>query len=43
MAAAVIGALSVALGAFAAHKQRQVFPPDAVATFEKGVRYQFYH
>ena len=43
MAAAVIGALSVALGAFAAHTLRQVLPPDAVATFETGVRYQFYH
>ena len=43
MVAAVIGALSVALGAFAAHKLRQVLPPDAVATFETGVRYQFYH
>jgi uncharacterized membrane protein YgdD (TMEM256/DUF423 family) len=43
IAAALIGALSVALGAFAAHKLRQVLPPDAVATFETGVRYQFYH
>jgi uncharacterized membrane protein YgdD (TMEM256/DUF423 family) len=41
--AALLGALSVALGAFAAHGLRQVVPPDTVATFETGVRYQFYH
>lgn len=41
--AAVLGALSVALGAFAAHKLRDIVAPDAVAVFETGVRYQFYH
>ena len=41
--AALLGALSVALGAFAAHKLREMVPPDAVAVFETGVRYQFYH
>ncbi len=41
--AALIGALSVALGAFAAHGLKQVLPADAVAIFETGVRYQFYH
>ncbi|HEV2353279.1 MAG TPA: DUF423 domain-containing protein [Puia sp.] len=41
--AAVLGALSVALGAFAAHKLREIAAPDAVAVFETGVRYQFYH
>ena len=43
IAAALIGALSVALGAFAAHGLRNVLPAEAVATFETGVRYQFYH
>ncbi len=43
IAAALIGALSVALGAFAAHGLKQVMPAEAVATFETGVRYQFYH
>lgn len=43
IAAALIGALSVALGAFAAHGLKQVIPAEAVATFETGVRYQFYH
>lgn len=41
--AAILGALSVALGAFAAHKLKDIAPPDAVAIFETGVRYQFYH
>jgi uncharacterized membrane protein YgdD (TMEM256/DUF423 family) len=41
--AALLGALSVALGAFAAHKLRAMTSPDVVAIFETGVRYQFYH
>ena len=41
--ASLLGALSVALGAFAAHKLREIFPTDAVSIFETGVRYQFYH
>lgn len=41
--AAFLGALSVALGAFAAHKLKDIVSPDAVAVFETGVRYQFYH
>ena len=41
--AALLGALSVALGAFAAHKLRDLTSPDTVAIFETGVRYQFYH
>ena len=41
--AALLGALSVALGAFAAHKLRDMLPADGVAVFETGVRYQFYH
>lgn len=41
--AAILGALSVALGAFAAHKLRAMTSPDTVAIFETGVRYQFYH
>jgi uncharacterized membrane protein YgdD (TMEM256/DUF423 family) len=43
ISAAFLGALSVALGAFAAHGLRQVASPDTVAIFETGVRYQFYH
>jgi uncharacterized membrane protein YgdD (TMEM256/DUF423 family) len=41
--AAMLGALSVVLGAFAAHKLKDMVSPEAVAVFETGVRYQFYH
>jgi uncharacterized membrane protein YgdD (TMEM256/DUF423 family) len=41
--AAILGALSVALGAFAAHTLKQHISEDAVNIFETGVRYQFYH
>ena len=43
VAAAVLGALSVALGAFAAHGLKKIVSPDVLVTFETGVRYQFYH
>ncbi|HYE54800.1 MAG TPA: DUF423 domain-containing protein [Chitinophagaceae bacterium] len=39
----VLGALSVVLGAFGAHTLKKVLPADSLATFETGVRYQFYH
>src|SRR6478736_3041719 len=42
-AASLIGALSVALGAFAAHGLRQAVSAETLAMFETGVRYQFYH
>ncbi len=41
--AAIIGALSVALGAFAAHTLKESLSDYAVNIFETGVRYQFYH
>lgn len=41
--AALLGALTVALGAFGAHALRGRVPDAAVGTFETGVRYQFYH
>ncbi len=41
--AALLGALSVGLGAFAAHKLHTMTSPDVVLIFETGVRYQFYH
>lgn len=41
--AAILGALSVALGAFGAHALKQFVDAAAVATFDTGVRYQFYH
>lgn len=41
--AAIIGLLSVALGAFAAHALKESISDYAVNIFETGVRYQFYH
>ncbi len=41
--AAIIGALSVALGAFGAHALKQRASEYAVGIFETAVRYQFYH
>ena len=41
--AAVLGALSVLLGAFAAHALKEKISDYAVNIFETGVRYQFYH
>ena len=41
--ASILGALSVALGAFGAHSLKQYVESETVATFETGVRYQFYH
>ncbi|ANI90734.1 hypothetical protein A9P82_10730 [Arachidicoccus ginsenosidimutans] len=41
--AAILGALSVALGAFAAHGLKEKVSADALQIFETGVRYQFYH
>lgn len=42
-AAAVLGALAVALGAFGAHALKARLPEDLLAIFEVGVRYHFYH
>lgn len=41
--AALLGALSVALGAFAAHGLKKIFAADNLQIFETAVRYQFYH
>jgi uncharacterized membrane protein YgdD (TMEM256/DUF423 family) len=41
--AALLGALSVTLGAFAAHGLKKILAPDDLQTFETAVRYQFYH
>jgi uncharacterized membrane protein YgdD (TMEM256/DUF423 family) len=43
IAGAVLGALGVVLGAFAAHGLTKVLPPEKVDVFQKGVTYQFYH
>ncbi|MCW3464275.1 DUF423 domain-containing protein [Chitinophaga nivalis] len=41
--AAVLGALAVILGAFGAHKLKELVPVETVSTFQTGVTYQFYH
>ena len=41
--AALLGALSVALGAFAAHTLKGSVSDYALEIFETSVRYQFYH
>ena len=41
--AAVLGAVSVALGAFGAHGLRDKISADALNIYETAVKYQFYH
>ena len=41
--AAILGALTVILGAFGAHTLKQYITEQSILTFETGVRYQFYH
>lgn len=41
--AALLGALSVALGAFGAHALESRISADLIQTFETAVRYQFFH
>jgi len=41
--AALLGALSVALGAFAAHTLKGSVSTEALEIFETSVKYQFYH
>ncbi|NRB59455.1 MAG: DUF423 domain-containing protein [Winogradskyella sp.] len=40
---AIFGGLSIILGAFGAHKLKQVFTPELLQSFEIGVKYQMYH
>ncbi len=41
--AAILACLAVVFGAFGAHGLKELINPDALATFEVGVRYQMYH
>jgi len=41
--AALLGAITVALGAFGAHFMKDLLTPQSLATYETAVRYQFYH
>lgn len=40
---AIFAALAVILGAFGAHALKAILDPGQLATFETGVKYQFYH
>lgn len=40
---AILGVLSVAIGAFAAHGLKPLISEQQLTTFETGVRYQMYH
>lgn len=40
---AALGALAVVLGAFGAHKLKELVTPESVSVFQTGVTYQFYH
>lgn len=41
--AAVLAAVTIAIGAFGAHALQLYVAPKYIATFETGVRYQMYH
>lgn len=41
--AAILGALTIAIGAFGAHGLKELITTKAITTFETGVRYQMYH
>jgi len=41
--AAVLGLLAVVLGAFGAHSLKEKLDPEALNSFETGVRYMMYH
>jgi uncharacterized membrane protein YgdD (TMEM256/DUF423 family) len=43
IAASFLGALSVVLGAFAAHKLKEILEASLLQTFETAVKYQMYH
>lgn len=43
LAAAVLGATGIVLGAFGAHALKKVLGEDSLLIFETGVRYQMYH
>ena len=43
MTGALLAAIAVALGAFAAHGLKKIVPAETVQTFQTGVQYQMYH
>ena len=43
LTASLLGALTIAIGAFGAHGLKELVDIEALASFETGVRYQMYH
>jgi uncharacterized membrane protein YgdD (TMEM256/DUF423 family) len=43
LTAALLGVISIVLGAFGAHALKKLVDVNALVTFETGVRYQMYH
>ncbi|MGV6830665.1 MAG: DUF423 domain-containing protein [bacterium] len=43
LSGAILGVISVILGAFAAHALKEQLSSDSLASFNTGVRYQMYH
>ena len=43
VAAAILGALTIMIGAFGAHGLKELISEKALTSFETGVRYQMYH
>lgn len=41
--ASILGILAIIFGAFGAHALKKVLTPEALASFETGVKYQVYH
>jgi len=41
--ATMLGAVTVAMGAFGAHKLKQLLSPEILSSYMTGVTYQFYH
>tara|TARA_R110002072_G_scaffold7503_2_gene40867 strand:+ start:661095 stop:661493 length:399 start_codon:yes stop_codon:yes gene_type:complete len=41
--AAVLAAITIALGAFGAHGLKSIVSAESLTTFETGIRYQMYH
>ena len=41
--AALLGLIAVVLGAFGAHKLKEILTPEALESFETAVRYQIFH
>ena len=43
LSGSLLGGIAVILGAFGAHKLKEIVPPETVTTFQTGVQYQMYH